>query len=118
EGDLSGFEQEVQSLLQQLYGAIMKELLQEVGCSRGFKKRLKTLGLSFGLSHLKLRQTRLQIGTGQWIEYRSYYARQAANGYRGVNRQLSHLYWGCVDRASPKYLSTASMMSVACPSFE
>ncbi len=118
EGDLTGFEQEAQSLLQQLYGEIMKELLREVGCSRGFKKRLKTLGLSLGLSHLKLRQTRLQIGTGQWIGYRSYYARQAVEGYRGVSRQLSHVYWGCAGRASPKYLSLTSMTSIVCPSFE
>ena len=117
-GDLTGFEQVAQSLLQQLYGEIMKELLREVGCSRGFKKRLKTLGLSLGLSHLKLRQTRLQIGTGQWIGYRSYYARQAVEGYRGVSRQLSHVYWGCAGRASPKYLSLTSMTSIVCPSFE
>jgi hypothetical protein len=117
-GDLARFEQEVQGLLQQLHGEIMRQLLEEVGISQAFKKQLKILGLSFGLSHLKLRRTRIQIGTGQWIEYRSYYAHQAQNGYGEVNRQLSHLYWGCVDRASPKYLSIASMMSVVCPSFE
>jgi len=117
-GELAAFEEELKSLLQQLYGAIMQGLLQEAGCSRAFKKRLKTLGLSLGLSHLKLRQTRVQIGTGQWIKYRSYYARQAMDGYRGVSRQLSHVYWGCVDRASPKYLSLTAMMSVVCPSFE
>lgn len=117
-GDLAGYEQELQGLLQQLYGEIMRQLLEEVGCSQKLKKQLKILALSLGLSSLKLRRTRLQIGTGEWIEYRSYYAHQTVGGYPGVNRQLSHMYWGCVDRASPKYLSLVSMMSVVCPSFE
>ena len=117
-GDLAGFEQELQGALRQLYGAIMQQLLNEVGSSRPFKTRLKALGLSLGLRRLKLRSTRIQVGTGQWIEYRSYYAHQAEKGYRGANRQLSHVYWGCVDRASPKYLSIACMMSITCPSFE
>jgi len=117
-GDLDAFEQELQNLLRQLYGEIMRELLREVGCSLAFKKRLQCLALSFGLSSLKLRWTRIQIGTGEWIKYRSYYAHQTVAGYRGVNRQLSHVYWGCVNRASPKYLSLVSMMSVVCPSFE
>jgi len=118
QGDLGAFEQELQSLLQGLQGEIMGQLLDEVGSSPAFKNQLQKLALRSGLSRLKLRQTRLQIGTGQWIEYRSYYAHQTINGYRNVNRQLSHMYWGCVDRASPKYLSLVSMMSVVCPSFE
>ena len=117
-GDLSGFEEELHRFVQQLYGEIMRHLLEEVGSSRAFKKKLKILGLSMGLSSLKLRHTRIQIGTGEWIEYRSYYAHRSLNDNRSINRQLSHLYWGCVDRASPRYLSTASMMSVVCPSYE
>lgn len=117
-GDLASLEQELQGLLQQLYGEIMGHLLEETGCSGAFKKRLQILGMSLGLSSLKLRQTRIQIGTGQWIEYRSYYAHQVKGGHAEVNRQLSHVYWGCVDRASPKYFSLVSMMSVVCPSFE
>lgn len=117
-GDFAAFEQEVQSLLRQLHGEIMRELLGEVGSSQAFKNKLKALGLSFGLSRLKLRSTRIQVGTGQWVDYRSYYAHEVKKGYRGANRQLSHVYWGCVDRASPKYLSTACMMSITCPSFE
>lgn len=117
-GDLAGYEQELHSLQQQLYGEITEHLLNKVGTSLAFKKRLKILGLSFGLSRLKLRRTRIQVGTGQWIEYRSYYAHQVEDQPRAVNRQLSQVYWGCVDRASPKYLSVVSMMSVVCPSFE
>ena len=118
QGDLGSFERELQSLLQELQGEIMRQLLDEVGSSLAFKNQLEKLASGFGLSRLKLRRTRLQIGTGQWIEYRSYYAHQTLAGYRRVNRQLSHMYWGCVDRASPKHLSLALMMSVVCPSFE
>ena len=70
-GDFAAFEQEVQSLLRQLHGEIMRELLGEVGSSQAFKNKLKALGLSFGLSRLKLRSTRIQVGTGQWVDYRS-----------------------------------------------
>lgn len=117
-GDLSGFERELHSALMQLYGATMRQLLEEVGSSHAFKGRLKALGLCLGLSQLKLRHTRIQIGTGQWIEYRSYYACQAEESSLGAKRQLSHVYWGCVDKASPRYLSIACMMSIVCPSFE
>lgn len=116
-GDLAGLEQELQVVLQQLYGEIMKHLLQEVGCSSGLRKGLKVLGLSLGLTELKLRRTRLQIATGQWISYRSYYACQKTGDQRIASRHLSQIYWGCVDRASPKYLSLVSMLSVSCPSF-
>jgi len=116
-GDLVGFERELQDILQQLYGEIMTHLLQEVGCSTGFRRRLKILGLSLGLGELKLRRSRLQIGTGQWITYRSYYGCQKADDQQISTRHLSQIYWGCVDRASPKYLSLVSMMSVSCPSF-
>lgn len=117
-GDLAGFERALHSALMQLYGEIMRHLLQEAGSSGAFKKQLKALGLSFGLSRLRLRCARIQSGTGQWIEYQSYYATQADAGSQAVDRQLSYVYWGCVDRASPKYLSTACMMSIVCPSFE
>lgn len=117
-GDLAGFEKELHCLLQELYGEIMRELLQQVGCSGDFRKRLKILGLSLGLSVLKLRQTRLQIGTGQWISYRSYYARRVEDRHQVINRHLSHVYWGCMDRASPQYLSLVSMLSVVSPSFD
>ncbi len=117
-GDMAGFEQELKTLLHQLYGEIMRELLQEVGCSEAFRKQLKAFGLSVGLRSLKLRQTRIQIGTGQWVSYRSYYACEATDGDQGMTRHLSHTYWGCVDRASPQYLSLVSMLSVVCPSFD
>jgi len=118
EGGLSSFEQELHGLLQELHGEIMKELLNEVGCSPAFKTRLKALGASLGLSRLKLRPARVQIGTGQWIAYKSYYAHRAVGVASQANRHLSGLYWGLADRATPKYLSLASMMSVVCPSFE
>ena len=80
-GDLGAFEQELQSLLRGLQGQIMRQLLGEVGSSLAFKNQLQKLALRFGLSRLKLRRTRLQIGTGQWIEYRSYYAHQTMDGW-------------------------------------
>lgn len=42
QGDLDTFEQELQSLLQQLYGAIMRQLLNEVGSSLAFKNNFKS----------------------------------------------------------------------------
>lgn len=118
-GELSHVENQLQLLIVDLYNEIMTHLLQEVGRSITLKKRLEILGLSLGLSCLKLRTTRIQIGTGHWVKYRSYYAHQVVDQDSvSINRQLSQVYWGCVDRASPRYLSTVSMMSVISPSYE
>src|SRR5690606_32069269 len=102
-GNLSDFEKELHSLLLELYGEIMKELLNEVGRSSALKARLQALGASLGMSGLKLRSARVQIGTGQWIEYSSYYARRAAAGSSNTSRHLSGLYWGIANRATPKF---------------
>lgn len=117
-GDLSKLEEELHKLLIELYNEIMSHLLNEVGRSVALKEKLKAVGLSLGLSNLKLRKNRLQISTGYWVSYESYYAHQVNKQGVSVNRQLSHVYWGCLDRASPKYVSIVSMMSVVSPSFD
>lgn len=117
-GNLSEVEDQLQLVMVDVYNEIMTHLLKEVGRSLALKKRLQILGLSLGLSCLKLRTTRIQVGTGHWVKYRSYYAHQVETDQVSSNRQLSHVYWGCVDRASPRYLSMVSMMSVISPSFE
>lgn len=117
-GDLAKLEYLLQELILCLYNEIMSDLLQEVGKSSALKNRLKAVGLSLGLSNLKLRTTRIQIGSGHWVIYKSYYAHKVDSGSAHYNRQLSHVYWGCVDRASPRYVSLVSMLSVVSPSFD
>jgi hypothetical protein len=117
-GDLAGFEQDLHDFTFEIYGIIMTSLLNKTASSASFKSHLINLGLSLGLSNLKLRPVRLQIGTGQWITYKSYYAYEASNSYEGNTRHLSQIYWGCLDRASPRYFSQVSMLSVVCPSFD
>lgn len=118
EGDLAGVETDLRDFLRELYRIIMQHLFDEIGSSNRFKNRLLVLGLRLGLSDLRLRQVRLQIGTGDWLTYKSYYAYQS-NGHNQVDtRHLSQLYWGCINRASPGYFSQVSMLSVVCPSFD
>ncbi|MCP3929515.1 MAG: hypothetical protein GY705_10480 [Bacteroidetes bacterium] len=117
-GDLTGVETDLRDFLHELHRIIMQHLLEKVGSSNRFKKRLLLLGLRLGMSDFRLRQVRLQIGTGDWVTYKSYYAYEVSSHYQGNTRHLSHLYWGCVDRASPRYFSQVSMLSVVCPSFD
>ena len=102
----------------QFYGLLLQCLLEEVGRDASFRKQLKALAISLGLSQLKLRDTRIQIASGSWISYRSYYAEGLEQGVELPTRHLSHIYWGIMNKASPKYMSTMSMMSVMCASFD
>jgi len=117
-GDMTGVETDLRDFLHELHRIIMEHLVNKVGSSNRFKTQLLSLGLRLGLSDLRLREVRLQIATGGWIRYKSYYAYEVSPLYQGNTRHLSHLYWGCVDRASPMHFSQLSMLSVVCPSFD
>jgi len=117
-GDLLGFEQQLKSLLNELYDGIVQKTLQAVGTSPELKAELEKLAAQNGLGQLKKRTVGLQVATGSWLEFESYYAYQKQDvDYEGT-RHLSLLYWGCMDKASPAYYSLVSMASVICPSFE
>lgn len=118
EGDLSGFELSLRSILQELHTGVMKVLLNEVGQSSCFRERLEEFGNGLGLGGLKLREVRLQTGVGTWVDYRSYYAGIAEKGIKLETRHLSQLYWGCVKKSSPMYYGIVAQCSTICPSYE
>ena len=117
-GELEKVEKEIQALLQQIFVVIMGMLLTQVGTSKVFKNKLKKEYGSKGVSDLRQRENRIQLITGDWVYYKSYYARDVNKSSNLSTRHLSELYWGCIRGASPSYASLVSIYSVMCPSFE
>ncbi len=124
EGDLSEVELSVRSLLHEIHNGVMACLLNEVGQSEEFAERLTELGAKSGAKDLRLREVRLQLGTGACIHYKSYYAGRI-EGAEAVeedvdlaSRHLSQVYWGCVEKCTPMYYSTVAQCSSICSSYE
>lgn len=118
EGKLLEVEEAVQLLLRELFVKIMGYLLTEAGTSSKFKKKLEGSYKEQGVGQLRQRKNRIQLITGDWVSYKSYYARSVSKGTTLATRHLSELYWGCVKGASVGYASLLSIYSVMCPSFE
>ncbi len=79
---------------------------------------MKGLGKSLGLGRLKKRKLKIQIATGSWVDFESYYAYKDNKAQKLDSRHLSCLYWGCTKKATPCCYGLASTLSVVCPSFE
>ena len=118
EGQLLGFEKQLRGFVNQVYDKIVETLLRYIGRSAEFRQKLKDLAQRLGLRRLKRREVEVQIGTGSWVRYESYYAYDDKSCEEVPTRHLSCLYWGCLEKASPCCYSLASALSVICPSFE
>jgi len=120
-GDLSSVELSLRSSLQQVHDGVMQILLNDVGQSDELADRLKDFGGKLGAKDLKLREVRLQLGTGNWIRYKSYYATRLEPSEKGVelaSRHLSLMYWGCLKKSTPMYYGLVSQCSTICPSYD
>ena len=116
-GNLLEAEKELQKVMKNMYNSVMGELLTEVGKSKELKAKLTEEYKSLGVSDLRLRDVRIQIFTGDWVNFKSYYARQIEAGTNLGSRHLSLSYWSCLKRASLSYASLASAYSVMSSSF-
>ena len=116
-GNLLEAEKELQNVMKNMYNCVMGELLTEVGRSKEFKANLTEEYKSFGVSDLRLRDVRVQIITGDWVKFKSYYARQIEEESELGSRHLSLSYWSCLKGASLSYVSLASAYSVMSASF-
>ena len=118
EGELLETERLFGQDLQEFYDVVMSFLLTEVGSSEAFKNILSDHYSSHEIGDLRLRDTRVQLQTGSWGTYKSYYARSISADSDLPTRHLSKVYWSCLDKTSFKYAGLVSAYSVICPSFE
>lgn len=118
EGDMLKAESRVQAVTQSLNEALMTKSLNEVGTSMAFKDKLKAHYSKQPLKKLSLRATRVQLSTGVWVSYKSYYAKEVGSAFSLGRRHLSHCYWGTIKGASLKYASLVSSYGIMSPSFE
>ena len=117
-GKLYDFEQWLNEQTQEIYKEILSEILTQIGTSVEFMKILGKQRCALGLGRLKRKRVKIQIRTGEYIEYISYYAERGGNISYSGTFHLSLLYWHCLKKASPSYYSTAGLLSILCPSFE
>lgn len=117
QGNFYETELKLQELLSSCHDMLMSSLLNEIGTSEELKVPLQKLGQSRGLGKFRERETKIQLCTGTWVRYRSFYAQGVSRQHEGT-RHMSHLYWNCYEKASPLYGSRVSLLSVMCPSFE
>jgi hypothetical protein len=117
-GNMLDFEKQLRQFVNELYDKITATLLRHIGLSSDFRQRLQSLAQRLGLGRLKKREVEIQISTGSWVRFKSYYAYQDKGLEELATRHLSCLYWGCIKKATPCYYSLAGALSVVCPSFE
>ena len=117
-GNLLDLEILLQEEMQSINRAFLRDLLEQVGTSKEFRKAIGKLRCSLSLGKLKRRKIRLQISTGDYIEVESWYATKGRNLFYKGNCHMSLMYWGCMKKASPLYYSRAGLVSILCPSFD
>ena len=118
EGELLEVERLFGQDLREFYDVMMSFLLTEVGSSEAFKNILSDHYSSHEIGDLRLRETRVQLQTGSWVNYKSYYARSISANSDLPTRHLSKVYWSCLGKTGLKYAGLVSAYSVICPSFE
>jgi hypothetical protein len=123
EGDLQGFESNLLLLTNKLYDRIAGLYIQNISISAEFVNKIRSYGARNGLSKLSSRWAILQIGTGSYVPYKSWYAEKVepkgkTTVIKGIERHVSLSYWSCIKGASPAYYSKIGMLSVICPSFD
>lgn len=92
DGQLLDFEQLLRQFVNGVYDKITSALLKAIGPSPCFRQRLKAFGKPLGLRRLKKRKVSLQIGTGSWVEFESYYAYVDKKQQPLESRHVSLLY--------------------------
>lgn len=123
EGDLQGFESNLLTITNKLYDRIAGLYIQNVSISAEFVNKIRAYGEKNGLKKLSSRWATIQIGTGSYLPYKSWYAEKVeqkgkTSALKGIERHVSLSYWSCIKGASPAYYSKIGMLSVICPSFD
>ena len=118
EGNLEGAENKSWDCMLELHGLLMSESLNKVGQSKAFKEKLAESYASEGVSDLRLRNYQLQLKNGEWIEIKSYYARQIGKDFGLDSRHLSKHYWSILKNISLSHASVLSAFGVMSCSFE
>ena len=101
EGDLAGFESCILTIANSIYDKIAGLYIQNVSVSREFVNKLRDYAPQKGLYKLSSRWARIQIGTGSYIPYKSWYAEKvdpkvATPSLTGIERHVSLSYWSCI----------------------
>lgn len=117
-GNLLNFEKMLYDLVTEFYNEICSNFINTVSGHPEMKNILQQFGQKNGLGKFELRDTDLQLCTGNKIRIKSYYAKRSkTKTYKG-SRHLVLTHWKCLKNASPLYYSYLSILSVLCPSFE
>ena len=122
-GDLQGFESSLLTIVNGLYDKIAGTFIQNVSISGEFVNKMRVYAAEKGLYKLSSRWAKVQIGTGSYIPYKSWYAEKVGQkgeipSPKGIERHVSLSYWSCIKGATPAYYSKIGMLSVICPSFD
>ena len=117
-GNLFELEKDLQLLYHDIHSEIMSILLTKVGTSKRFKEKLEQTYEDQGVKDLRQRENSIQLITGKWVTYKSYYARGVKVDYELNTRHLSEVYWSCINKASFGYVNIASIYRIMLPSFE
>ena len=117
-GDLLEAEKNLGVYMEKLYTDLMSTVLNEVGQSSDFRTRLLSAYSDLGIKDVRLRSTRIQLKNGEWVCYKSYYARKVGKQFRHSTRHLSQVYWSCQKGSSLAYASLLSAFSVVSISYE
>jgi len=117
-GNLLEAEKHLGACMEKLYTDLMSTVLNKVGQSSDFRTRLLSAYSDLGIKDVRLRMTRIQLKNGEWVCYKSYYARKVGKQFRHSTRHLSQVYWSCQKGASLAYASLLSAFSVVSISYE
>lgn len=117
-GTFIDFEVQVGAIARETTVLITEEIVESVMQSEDFRAKLKKQGKDLGQHRLRLRPTKVQIQTGDWIEIQSWYAEKIKKGGVKSNRHIGLNYWGFTKKGSPLYTSFCSVISILCPSFD
>lgn len=117
-GDMEQAEAESWTYVLDLHSKLMSACLNKVGQSKAFKEKLAAHYVRCGLKDLRLRSYRLQLRNGDWIEVKSYYARQLKQGCSIATRHLSKGYWSILKNTSFACAQQLSAFGVMSCSFE
>lgn len=115
--DFSAFERCLNSKLNNLQDDVSSKVLENLMDQPSFVSAIKSYGSNLGLSRLEKRPVQVQFRTGNKRTIKSWYAKREVGG-GDLERHIGLSYLGFIKKASPLYVSTSSLFSVLCPSYD
>ena len=125
-GEFQEFENKLSEYCTDLYNQIASIIVATTIESTELKQIARIIGQKKGLAELRKKETKVQLKTGYFIKFYSWYAsrtqpKRKTKQKRGPNGSGYYPlleYWGCIQKASPGYYSYICTLSVICPSFD